>query len=124
MKSDNGPPSGYSWQVAKRRSSFRGYTRDVESAGRPQQDHKYRFRDNAELEPDDQRRVEFKKKLLDSVENADSKMERFRKSDEEVCFLFIFTKFSMLMILHSSNVSRTRKSDNSTSCRTNDLTTG
>jgi hypothetical protein len=112
MKSDNGPPSGYSWQVAKRRSSFRGYTRDVESAGRPQ------------LEPDDQRRVEFKKKLLDSVENADSKMERFRKSDEEVCFLFIFTKFSMLMILHSSNVSRTRKSDNSTSCRTNDLTTG
>jgi hypothetical protein len=104
--------------------AFEGDTRDVESAGGSQQDHKYRFRDNAELEPDGQRRVDFKKKLLDSVENADSKMERFRKSDEEVCFLFIFTKFSMLVILHSSNVSRTRKSDNSTSCRTNDSTTG
>jgi hypothetical protein len=111
-------------KLLKEGQAFEGDARDVESAGKPQQDHKYRFRDNAELEPDDQRRVEFQKKLLDSVENADSKMERFRKSDEEVCFLFIFTKFSMLMILHSSNVSKTRKSENSTSCRTNDLTTG
>ena len=58
--------------------------KDVEERGRPQRDRKYRFRDNQELEPDDQRRVEFKKKLLDSVENAE--MERFRKSGEEVCF--------------------------------------
>lgn len=58
--------------------------KDVEERGGPQRDRKYRFRDNQELEPDDQRRVEFKKKLLDSVENAE--MERFRKGGEEVCF--------------------------------------
>jgi len=58
--------------------------RDVEDSGRPEQDRKYRFRDNGDLDPDDQRRVEFKKKLLDGVENADANSEAFRKSDEEV----------------------------------------
>ena len=57
---------------------------DVEDSGRPEQDRKYRFRDNGDLDPDDQRRVEFKKKLLDGVENADANLEAFRKSDEEV----------------------------------------
>jgi nucleosome binding factor SPN SPT16 subunit len=55
--------------------------KDLES-GRPAKDRKYRFRDNGHLEPDDQRRVEFKKKLLDSVEQSD--LESFRRSDEEV----------------------------------------
>jgi hypothetical protein len=57
-------------------------SKDVEE-GRPQQDRKYRFRDQASLDPDDQRRVEFKSKLLDGVDTSD--LERFRKSDEEVC---------------------------------------
>ena len=56
--------------------------KDVEE-GRPQQDRKYRFRDQDRLDPDDQRRVEFKKKLLDGVDG--SHLERFRKSNEEVC---------------------------------------
>lgn len=55
--------------------------KDVEE-GRPQQDRKYRFRDNAQLEPDDQRRVEFKKKLLDSANS--SRLEDFRTGDEEL----------------------------------------
>ncbi|KAM3068877.1 hypothetical protein ACMFMG_004051 [Clarireedia jacksonii] len=55
--------------------------KDLES-GRPAKDRKYRFRDNGRLEPDDQRRVEFKKKLLESVKRSD--LESFRKSDEEL----------------------------------------
>jgi len=58
--------------------------RDVEE-GRPQQDRKYRFRDIAQLEPDDQRRVEFKKKLLDSANS--SRLEDFRTGDEEACLI-------------------------------------
>lgn len=55
--------------------------RDLES-GQPSKDHKYRFRDHGNLEPDDQRREEFKQKLLSAVDNGD--LEKFRKSDEEV----------------------------------------
>lgn len=50
--------------------------------GRPQQDKKYRFRDQGTLDPDDQRRVEFKRKLLEAVDG--SNLERYRKSDDEV----------------------------------------
>jgi hypothetical protein len=57
--------------------------KDVED--QPPQDRKYRFRDNSKLDPDDQRRVEFKTKLLDGV--AHSKLEEYRKSDSEACFL-------------------------------------
>ena len=56
--------------------------KDVED--QPPQDRKYRFRDNSKLDPDDQRRVEFKTKLLAGVEN--SKLEEYRKSDSEACF--------------------------------------
>ena len=56
--------------------------KDVED--QPPQDRKYRFRDNSKLDPDDQRRVEFKTKLLDGVEK--SKLEKYRKSDSEACF--------------------------------------
>ncbi|KAK6582788.1 hypothetical protein PZA11_005196 [Diplocarpon coronariae] len=45
-------------------------------------DRKYRFRDNVNLEVDDQRRVEFKKKLLAAID--DDKMENFRKSEDEI----------------------------------------
>jgi nucleosome binding factor SPN SPT16 subunit len=57
---------------------------DIEEGAqaRPQQDRKYRFRDQEHLDPDDQRRVEFKKKLLDAVESGD--LESFRKTDDEV----------------------------------------
>jgi hypothetical protein len=55
--------------------------RDLEE-GRPAKDRKYRFRDQDTLDPDDQRRVEFKRKLLDAVESSD--LEKFRKSDDEV----------------------------------------
>ena len=44
--------------------------RDLEE-GRPQQDRKYRFRDQGHLGPDDQRRVEFKRKLLEAVGGSD-----------------------------------------------------
>lgn len=66
-------------QAAKESTYLR---KDMEE-GRPQQDRKYRFRDQANLDPDDQRRVEFKRQLLAGVENSD--LERYRKSDEEVC---------------------------------------
>jgi hypothetical protein len=56
--------------------------KDVED--RPPQDRKYRFRDNSKLDPDDQRRVEFKTKLLDGVEH--SKLEEYRKSDSDARF--------------------------------------
>ncbi|KAE8448497.1 hypothetical protein EG329_009378 [Mollisiaceae sp. DMI_Dod_QoI] len=55
--------------------------KDVED--RPPQDRKYRFRDNGILEPDDQRRVLFKKKLLESVEGSEY-MQDFRKSNEQL----------------------------------------
>jgi len=70
--------------------------KDVEETGKPQQDKKYRFRDNGVLEPDDQRRVEFKTKLLDSVDSADSKLERFRKSDDEVIISPQFQNYSKM----------------------------
>ena len=66
-------------QDAVKESTYLG--KDVEE-GRPQQDRKHRFRDQATLDPDDQRRVEFKKKLLESVEGGG--LERYRKSDKEV----------------------------------------
>lgn len=56
--------------------------RDVED-GRPQQDRKHRFRDNVNLDKDDQRRVHFKKLLLESVDKS-KHLEDFRRSDEEV----------------------------------------
>jgi len=49
----------------------------------PPQDRKYRFRDQSQLDPDDQRRVEFKKKLLDSVESS-RYLEDYRKDNSEV----------------------------------------
>jgi hypothetical protein len=55
--------------------------KDVEE-GRPAQDRKYRFRDQGNLDPDDQRRVEFKSKLLAAVDSSD--LEGFRKDDEQV----------------------------------------
>jgi hypothetical protein len=55
--------------------------KDIED--RPSQDRKYRFRDQGSLDPDDQRRVEFKKKLLEGVERSE-RMESYRKSDDEV----------------------------------------
>jgi hypothetical protein len=57
--------------------------KDIEDGGRPQRDRKYRFRDQGHLEPDDQRRVEFKTTLLDSVESS-KYLEDYRKSDEAV----------------------------------------
>ena len=57
--------------------------KDLEDTGRPQQDRKYRFRDQGQLDPDDQRRVGFKKTLLESAEQS-KYLEDFRKSDEEV----------------------------------------
>jgi hypothetical protein len=59
-------------------------SKDVED--RPPQDRKYRFRDEAHLEPDDQRRVQFKTKLLESVEGSKS-LEVYRKSNSEVSFV-------------------------------------
>lgn len=61
--------------------------KDVED--RPLQDRKYRFRDQGKLDPDDQRRVQFKKQLLDSVESS-SYLQEYRKSEEEVALLTIF----------------------------------
>jgi hypothetical protein len=55
--------------------------KDIED--RPSHDRKYRFRDQGSLDPDDQRRVEFKKKLLEGVERSE-RMESYRKSDDEV----------------------------------------
>jgi len=55
--------------------------KDVED--RPPQDRKYRFRDESQLDPDDQWRVLFKKKLLDSVESSEY-LEEYRKDDVEV----------------------------------------
>jgi hypothetical protein len=63
--------------------------KDVEE-GRPAQDRKYRFRDQKNLDPDDRKRVEFKKLLLDGPDGVDGNgrergMEAYRRSDEEVC---------------------------------------
>lgn len=49
----------------------------------PAKDRQYRFRDNSQLDPDDQRRVEFKQKLMDGVERSRG-LEEYRKSDDEV----------------------------------------
>lgn len=58
--------------------------KDVEDrTSRPEHDRKYRFRDHARLDPDDQRRVDFKQKLLEGVD-ASQGLEDYRKSDEEV----------------------------------------
>jgi hypothetical protein len=57
---------------------------DIEE-GRPPQDRKYRFRDQGALDPDDQRRVEFKRKLLDAVDGGN--LERYRKDDASVCLI-------------------------------------
>lgn len=77
--------------VGKRVTSFKiaqkgdNYLRkDIEDRGKPLHDRKYRFRDHGYLEPDDQRRVEFKKKLLAGVDRGN--LEGYRKSDDEVCF--------------------------------------
>lgn len=58
--------------------------KDLEN-GRPQKDRKYRFRDavDGQLEPDDQRRVEFKQKLLEGCDG--DRLEEFRLDDEHVC---------------------------------------
>jgi hypothetical protein len=56
-------------------------SKDVED--RPPEDRKYRFRDNRKLDPDDQRRLEFKELLLSSVESSNG-LEDYRKSDDEV----------------------------------------
>lgn len=56
--------------------------RDVEE--RPAQDRKYRFRDQGKLDEDDQRRVQFKEQLLESVESSNY-LQEYRKSEEEVC---------------------------------------
>lgn len=56
--------------------------KDVED--RPPEDRKYRFRDQGTLDPDDQRRVMFKKQLLESVESSNY-LQEYRKSEEEVC---------------------------------------
>lgn len=73
-------------------SSFLG--KDVED--RPPQDRKYRFRDEGRLEPDDQRRVQFKAKLLKSAE--DSKfLEDYRKSDDEVSLLKAFDSTDIML---------------------------
>lgn len=61
------------------------YLRKDLEEGRPQEDRKYRFRDNGKLDPDDQRRLEFKNKLIDSVESSKG-LEDFRKSEEDVRF--------------------------------------
>jgi hypothetical protein len=61
--------------------------KDVEG-GRPPQDRKYRFRDEGNLDPDDQRRVEFKRKLREAVDGSD--LEGFRKSDDEVGLFFSY----------------------------------
>ena len=55
--------------------------KDIEQ-GRPEPNRRYRFRDQENLDPDDQRRVDFKRKLLDALEGSD--LEGFRKSDDEV----------------------------------------
>lgn len=62
------------------------YLRQDVETGRPPKDRKYRFRDNGNLEPDDQRRLEFKNKLLSAVEAGNKKLDGFRKSEDEVCF--------------------------------------
>ncbi|KAL2070360.1 hypothetical protein VTL71DRAFT_13386 [Oculimacula yallundae] len=49
---------------------------------RPPRDRMYRFRDNGNLDVDDQRRVEFKKTLLAAIDQ--DKMENFRKSEDEI----------------------------------------
>jgi len=56
-------------------------SKDVED--RPPEDRKYRFRDNGKLDPDDQRRLEFKESLMSSVESSKG-LEDYRKSDDEV----------------------------------------
>lgn len=60
--------------------------KDVED--KPQQDRRYRFRDEAHLEPDDRRRVQFKTTLLESVERS-KYLEDYRKSDDEVSFMVL-----------------------------------
>ncbi len=72
--------------------------KDVED--RPARDRKYRFRDGAILDPDDQRRVNFKTELLESVEGSEH-LEDFRKSDGEVSFLLVANKWTILNLLSS-----------------------
>ncbi|KAL3422328.1 cation efflux family protein [Phlyctema vagabunda] len=68
-------------RVSRKTTNQQHLRRDVEE-GKPQNDRKYRFRDNGYLEPDDQRRVEFKTKLLHGVDRDN--LEAFRKRDGEL----------------------------------------
>lgn len=49
---------------------------------RASKDRMYRFRDNNNLDVDDQRRVEFERRLLAAIDQ--DKMQNFRKPEEEV----------------------------------------
>jgi hypothetical protein len=73
--------NGTSQEAVKESTNIR---KDVEE-GRLQQDRKYRFRDQGNLDPDDQRRVEFKKKSLVVVD--ENNLKRYKKSIDEVCSL-------------------------------------
>lgn len=100
--------------------------KDVEDRGssRPAKDRKHRFRDQErDLEPDDQRRVEFKQKLMDSVESSRG-LEDFRKSDEEVFIHTHMQDFVALLTPHSSRISAIRKYEHFTASRTSDWTIG
>lgn len=68
--------------------------RDVEDGARPPEDRKYRFRDNGELDFDDQRRVEFKRKLLESVEGSEY-LQEYRKSEDEVFHFHVYIAVTM-----------------------------
>ena len=61
--------------------------KDVEDT-KPSKDHKYRFSDNSTLDADDQRRLKFKQKLLESVESS-KYLEEYRKNDDQVNLLLL-----------------------------------
>ena len=72
---------------SKKKGNTQYLGKDVEDRSRPAKDRQYRFRDNRKLDPDDQRREEFKHKLMDGVERS-KVLQEYRKSEDEVRSLF------------------------------------
>ena len=96
-------------------------SKDVED--RPQRDRMYRFRDSQPLDADDERRVEFKKLLLNGAEQGEE-LENFRKSDEEV-YLSPVLQTKLNLLETNAQPSSSRKSSpksfaNSTKTKTRD----
>lgn len=77
--------------------------KDVEDRrSRPKEDRQCRFRDNNQLDRDDQRRVEFKQKLMDGVERS-RWLEEYRKSGDDVVPFYFLNNAPLISVAAQAN---------------------